>query len=103
MDVDNASHFMKTRQHLMVATCPPVGDIDAAILRTSRAIYEETFPILYGNNCFIFSAPIQISTFAFGELCRLPAVRYGTNENRYSFDSYVRGFPFIYFLSDTKT
>ncbi|KAM0804047.1 hypothetical protein BDR22DRAFT_818221 [Usnea florida] len=89
-DVDNASQFMMTRQHLMVATCPSVRDIDAAILRTSRAIYEETFPILYGNNRFVFSAPTQISTFAFGELCRLSAVRYGTSERGYSFDSYGR-------------
>lgn len=70
-DVSNSFKFMSREQPLMVATCPPNDDIDAAILRTSRAIYEETFPILYGKNRFIFYAPSQIPTFAFGELCKL--------------------------------
>ena len=87
---------MMPQQPLMVATCPQVDDIDAAILRTSRAIYKETFPILYGNNRFVFSAPTQISTFAFGELCRLPGVRDATSGHEYSFESYVRDFP-VYF------
>ncbi|CAD6564291.1 MAG: hypothetical protein ASARMPREDX12_002614 [Alectoria sarmentosa] len=70
-DVFNAFRFMGPQQPLMVATCPPNNDIDAAILRTSRAIYEETFPILYGKNRFAFHSPSQIPTFAFGELCKL--------------------------------
>lgn len=61
---------MTPQQPLMVATCPPNNDIDSAILRTSRAIYGETFPILYGKNRFVFYAPGEIPTFAFGELCK---------------------------------
>ena len=48
---------------------PPIKDINAALLRTCRAIYEETFPILYGNNRFVFHRPSQITEFAFGTLC----------------------------------
>ena len=59
---------MSPQEPLMVASCPSYKDIDSALLRTCRAIYEETFPILYGNNHFLFDDPSKIRTFAFGRL-----------------------------------
>ena len=67
-DIANAHIFMRPQEPLMVANFPPVKDIDAALLRTCRAIYEETFPILYGNNHFSFYCTRAITEFAFGRL-----------------------------------
>lgn len=67
-EVANAHIFMRPQEPLIVVNCPPIKDIDAALLRTCRAIYEETFPILYGNNRFVFYHTSQITEFAFGNL-----------------------------------
>lgn len=56
-DVFNAFKFMSPQQPLMVATRAPNDDVDTAVLRTSRAIYEETFPVLYGKNGSALYAP----------------------------------------------
>ena len=66
--IANAHRFMRLQEPLVVANFPPAKDIDAALLRTCRAIYEEPFPILYGNNCFVFYHTSQIIEFAFGKL-----------------------------------
>lgn len=66
--VINAHKFMSPQEPLMVASCPSNNNIDPALLRTCSAIYEETFPILYGVNYFAFYAPSEITTFAFGKL-----------------------------------
>ena len=67
-DIANAHKFMRPREPLIVTHFPPIKDIDAALLRTCRAIYGETFPILYGNNRFVFFRASQIPKFAFGKL-----------------------------------
>ena len=67
-DIANAHKFMRPREPLIVTDFPPIKDIDAALLRTCRAIYEETFPILYGNNRFVFFRTSEIPKFAFGKL-----------------------------------
>lgn len=66
--VINVHKFMSPQEPLMVAACPPNKDIDAALLRTCSAIYEEAFPILYRENDFVFFAPSEITVFAFGKL-----------------------------------
>ena len=66
-DIANAHKVMRSRDPLIVTHFPPIKDIDAALLRTCRAVYEETFPILYGNNRFVFFRTSQISKFAFGK------------------------------------
>ena len=68
-DIANAHMFMRPREPLRVTNCPPIEDIDAVLLRTCRAIYEETLPILYANNRFVFYHTNQITEFAFGNLC----------------------------------
>ena len=54
---------------LLLAETPKEGEINVAILRTCRAIYEETLPILYNSNWIQFSSESQISHF---RSCRLP-------------------------------
>ena len=66
--IAKAHSFMRPQEPLVVANFPPAKDIDAALLRTCRAIYEETFPILYGNNSFVFYHTSEITEFAFGKL-----------------------------------
>ena len=67
-NIANAHKFMRPREPLRAASFPPIKDIDAVLLRTCRAIYEETFPILYGNNRSVFYRASQIIKFAFGKL-----------------------------------
>ena len=67
-DIVRAYTMMCQREPLRVTNIPPIEDINAALLRTCRAIYEETFPILYWNNRFVFCHPSQITEFAFGKL-----------------------------------
>ena len=38
-------------------------DIDAVLIRTCRQIYNETMPILYGENIFIFERADEVSAF----------------------------------------
>ena len=67
-DIANAHIFMCPQEPLVVDNFVPIQDINAALLRTCRAIYDETFPILYGNNRFVFDHMSQITDFAFGKL-----------------------------------
>ena len=67
-NIANAHKFMRSREPLRATRFPPIKGIDAALLRTCRAIYEETFPILYGNNRFVFYRSSHITKFAFGML-----------------------------------
>lgn len=71
-------------------------------MRTSRAIYEETFPIMYGKNRFVFSAASQISIFAFGELCRLFERPSLSDPSGLSLERYVHVFQCSFFPFVTK-
>ena len=42
----------------------PISDLDSRLMRTCRAVYEETLPILYGSNTFEFHSPNAMSLFA---------------------------------------
>lgn len=64
----NAHKFTSPQEPLMVASCRSNEGIDTDLLRTCSAIYEETFPILYSTNWFVFCAPSEITAFAFGKL-----------------------------------
>ena len=48
---------------LVVSNATSRLGIDANILRTCRRIYNETLPMLYGENNFIFRTPSAIETF----------------------------------------
>lgn len=43
--------------------CQRPLEIDAAILRTCRAIAHEGYPVLYGHNIFSFTSPTQMRYF----------------------------------------
>ncbi|KAL8834372.1 MAG: hypothetical protein Q9170_003782 [Blastenia crenularia] len=47
---------------------PDHPDLDAAIIRTCRQVYEEALPILYVKNRFVFDNPECIEAFHFGRL-----------------------------------
>ena len=40
-----------------------IADVDATFMRTCRSVYDETMPILYGNNVFLFDNPDGIEQF----------------------------------------
>ena len=42
----------------------PISDLDSRLMMTCRAVYDETLPILYGNNTFEFHSPTAMSLFA---------------------------------------
>ena len=50
----------------------PVEDIDVPILYTSRTIYSEALPILYGRNRFYFSESESTERFGFSNLPTTP-------------------------------
>ena len=52
--------------------------IDAALLRTSKAIYYEAIRILYGRNSFYFCKPSDITEFAHADLGSTPFGYYDT-------------------------
>ena len=58
----------------MVDAHPPSHDIDSAILRTCRLIYQEALPILYGSNLFEFRTVDQIQSFQYGFILTAEAV-----------------------------
>lgn len=64
-----AHTFIAPYKSILVNTNPPVGDIDAAILRTCRAIYHEALPLLYDSTLFLFRSVTEIENF---RSCRLP-------------------------------
>ena len=102
-DIFDAFQFMSPQQHVMVVTCWQNKDIGADLLRTCRAIYEETVPILYGKNRFEFYAPSQISTFAFGELHRYTGQLSLSDTFRLSLERYVSSFECYFFLFGIRT
>lgn len=59
----NAHGKMNYPPPILSNDCPPIEDIDAAILSTCRTIYEETYPILYSYNQFIFQSIEELRIF----------------------------------------
>ena len=44
------------------------SDIDSAVMRTCRKMYQETLPVLYGENKFVFRRPEDLEAFRTGSL-----------------------------------
>lgn len=56
--------FLDRHPPIMAEECKYLEAIDAALLRTCRAVYQEAVHILYGRNRFEFRNPRDIKTFA---------------------------------------
>ncbi|KAL9006017.1 MAG: hypothetical protein Q9188_001251 [Gyalolechia gomerana] len=57
-----------SKRNVMLDSLQPVKDIDSAILRVCRSIYDETLPVLYGHNTFEFAKPRKLRDFSHGYL-----------------------------------
>ena len=74
------------KKSIMVNSLHPVKDIDSAILRVCRTIYDEALPVLYGKNTFEFCKPRKLRDFSHGILdgrttsmnhpCKIPVSGY---------------------------
>ncbi|KAL8778921.1 MAG: hypothetical protein Q9203_001604 [Teloschistes exilis] len=58
------------KKSIMLDSLKPVRDIDSAILRVCRSIYNEALPILYGRNTFEFCKPRKLRDFSHAGLDR---------------------------------
>ncbi|KAI4203671.1 MAG: hypothetical protein LQ350_001672 [Teloschistes chrysophthalmus] len=58
------------KKSIMLDSLKPVRDIDSAVLRVCRSIYNEALPILYGKNTFEFSKPRKLRDFSHAGLDR---------------------------------
>ncbi|KAL8871609.1 MAG: hypothetical protein Q9174_002599 [Haloplaca sp. 1 TL-2023] len=68
------------KKSIMVSSLHPVKDIDSAILRACRTIYDEALPVLYGKNTFEFCKPRKLRDFSHGILDgRLTSMKYTSN------------------------
>lgn len=66
----NRAHDLIGYKTLVANNHHPISNIDSRIMQTCRLIYEETLPILYGENIFEFSSSNSISHFADAGLSR---------------------------------
>lgn len=64
--------FLDPHPTLMVTEAPHVEEINTAILRTCRKIYQEAIHILYGTNRFCFRRPKSIEKFGHRGLGNTP-------------------------------
>ncbi|MCJ1451424.1 hypothetical protein MMC28_001761 [Mycoblastus sanguinarius] len=61
--ISRAHKLIGCKHTALLDSYQPISDIDAAVVRTCRMIYEETTPILYGRNKFEFHGPDVIAAF----------------------------------------
>ncbi|KAK3178897.1 hypothetical protein OEA41_001034 [Lepraria neglecta] len=66
--IEDVYKLVGTKKVVMEADCPRIKGLRVTILRTSRAIYQEGLPILYGWNSFFFRKPSHLEIFAYEEL-----------------------------------
>ena len=61
--IENPANMFDDEQPLMLHERRKIEDIDAVICRTSRLIYKETQPILYGENSYLFDDGFRLWQF----------------------------------------
>lgn len=69
--IHNAHKLMGPKKSVLVSKCPQITDIDSAILRTCRSVYEESLPVLYRMNRFSFYDLVSIWEFGHHEIPRM--------------------------------
>lgn len=70
--IEKAQKHLGPKETALLDNYIPIPNIDAAILRTCRLIYNEGLPILYGNT-FEFSSAHSIRSFASKSLLNFPS------------------------------
>ena len=63
-NIKQAHTFLGRQPPIAAEDCTHIEAIDAALLRTCRAIYSEAIRILYGMNRFYFRIPRDVKQFA---------------------------------------
>ena len=61
--IRNADRYLVCTQTPILSERKRIHDVDAVFMRTCRSVYDETMPILYGNNVFLFENPDNIRYF----------------------------------------
>ena len=61
--IRNAGRYIGYAETPMLSGRKRISDVDATITRTCRAVYDETMPILYGHNVFLFEKAEDIKDF----------------------------------------
>lgn len=61
--ISKAHNLISWSQSPLLNDCIRIHDIDAIFLRTCRKIYNETMPVLYGENTFIFERADEVTAF----------------------------------------
>lgn len=61
--IENPANMFDDEQPLMLHERRKIEDIDPVICRTSRLIYKETQPILYGENSYLFDDGFKLWQF----------------------------------------
>lgn len=69
--IRHAHNFLDPHPPFMLAESSHIEEINAAILRTCRTIYQEAIHILYGTNRFYFRKSKDIEKFAFRGLSNI--------------------------------
>ena len=77
MNISRPHRFLGRQPSILAKECKYLQGIDAALLRTCKAIYHEAVDILYGKNKFYFSKPSDIEDFAHLGLGNMPFGFYG--------------------------
>ena len=77
-DIIQPHRFLGRRPPILAEHCRYIRAIDAALLRTCKAIYHETICILYRMNRFVFYKPSDITEFAHAGLGATPFGFYNT-------------------------
>lgn len=70
--IRNPHKFLGQRRPILTEGSEYIEAIDAALLRTSKAIYREAIRILYSKNRFYFRKPSDITEFAHAGLGATP-------------------------------
>ena len=66
--IQSPNRLLPSKTPLLSNDYHPIANLDAVILRTCRAIYNEALPILYGRNTFYFTSSHALFEFAGDDL-----------------------------------
>ena len=66
--IHSPNRLLSSKTPLLLNDYHPIANLDAVILRTCRAIYNEALPILYGRNTFYFTSSHALFEFAGDDL-----------------------------------
>lgn len=66
--IQSPNRLLTSKTPLLTNEYHPIPGLDAVVLRTCRAVYNEALPILYGRNTFFFTSSHALFEFAGDDL-----------------------------------